>query len=356
MSRPRSVPGLWTGVAAGVVGGAVLLADLLALDRTYPFVGTTAWRPQASVVAAAAAFAMATRRELRPAAVSLGTVSAVGMTLAARRMPGPAATSTTGEAVSILTFNALRGRADAGRLADVVRHERPDLVVLTEAGCGFRDRLMPCVDGLGYRAWGSTGTGVRESRGVVLLASPRAGGLRVRVGYDMHYRHLHATGGLLGSRRLFAVHATAPRDRARAADWRRDLAVVSRWCHADPAPIIVGDLNATLDHSALRAALGGCRSAAAGRRRGRQGTYPAGLPRGFGIQIDHVLVPAATLTTRFEVLDLLGSDHRAVLVGLQLPEVDQDSERRASSRSGQRRAPHLHDGKATRADTSGSTR
>jgi hypothetical protein len=32
-----------------------------------------------------------------------------------------------------------------------------------------------------------------------------------------------------------------------------------------------------------------------------------------------VLVPADAVTTRFEVIDVAGSDHRAVLAGVRLP-------------------------------------
>ena len=67
---------------------------------------------------------------------------------------------------------------------------------------------------------------------------------------------------MLGARTLYAVHTTAPVGRRNVARWRRDLAVLGGWCAATPAPIVVGDLNATLDHPSLRAALGGCRSAA----------------------------------------------------------------------------------------------
>jgi endonuclease/exonuclease/phosphatase family metal-dependent hydrolase len=41
------------------------------------------------------------------------------------------------------------GRADVAALAAVVREQRPDLVVLPEAGRRFRERLEPELDGLG---------------------------------------------------------------------------------------------------------------------------------------------------------------------------------------------------------------
>ncbi len=141
----------------------------------------------------------------------------------------------------------------------------------------------------------------------------------MRAATEMHLPHLEATGGLLGSRTLYAAHTTAPVGRRRVARWRRDLAVVGRWCATVPTPIVVGDLNATLDHRPLRVALGGCRCAAGGGLRGLVGTYPARLPRWLGIQIDHVLVPRDAPTSRFVIIDLARSDHRAVLATVRLP-------------------------------------
>ena len=160
--------------------------------------------------------------------------------------------------------------------------------------------------------------------GVVLLAGPRAGRLQVEAGTDLRYRHVRAAGGILGGRTLFAVHVTAPRKPRLAARWRRDLGVVGRWTRATPAPIVAGDLNATLDNAPLRAALGGCVPVARGWR-ALVGTYPTGLPRWFGIRIDHVLVPAGTTVVDVGVHDVPGTDHRAVVTRLVLPEPPRSS-------------------------------
>jgi endonuclease/exonuclease/phosphatase family metal-dependent hydrolase len=172
----------------------------------------------------------------------------------------------------------------------------------------------------------------------------------------MQCHHLHVTRGLLGEHELYAVHVAAPRSRRQTAAWRHDLAVLEGWCHGPTPPIVVGDLNATLDHSALRRALGRCRSAAGGTGRALVGTYPAGLPRWSGIQIDHVLVPEGSTTTGFAVLDVAGSDHRAVLVRLRLAARSAALARAPSGASGQSSAPHPQAGNATKADRSGSTR
>lgn len=304
--------------ALAAAAAAVVLPDRVGLDRRFPFVDTVAWRPQAAAAALLAGAALATtRRGSRPTAAGLAAVGLCGLaTVAGRALGRPS--GGPGD-LTVLTVNVLRGRADTGALATLIEREHPDFVVLPEAGADFRDKLMALVEVLGYRSWTSTGTGVDDTRGVTLLAAPRAGGVTVRAGRAMRLRHLDATGGLLGSRTLHAVHTTAPLLPRGVPAWRRDLRVIGQWCRAPVAPVVVGDLNATLDHSVLRDALGGCRSAATGTGRGLVGTFPAALPRLLGIQIDHVLVPAGTTTTRFEVVDVAGSDHRGLLVTLRLP-------------------------------------
>jgi len=309
------------GLLAGI-GAAAALAmhcDRLRLDSRFPLVEVMAWRPHVAMAALAGAAVLAGRRAYRPGAAVLSAAGLAGLAAVTPRAVPARPVSRTDVDLVILNLNVLRGGADTGELAALICREEPDLVVLPESGPAFRDKLMPLVDGLGYRSWVSIGPDVRESRGMTLLASVRAGDLQVESGHEMQCRHLLATGGILGRRSLFAVHVTAPRDGERTAAWRDDLAVVSRWCGAQVAPIVAGDLNATLDHSALRATRHGCRSAATGTGRGLAATYPSSLPRALGIQIDHILVPSGTTTSRFDVLDVAGSDHRAVLARVRLP-------------------------------------
>ena len=129
---------------------------------------------------------------------------------------------------------------------------------------------MPALEVLGYRSWVSAEPEAGDSRSVTLLAGPRAGDVRVRAASAMHLAHLEATGGLLGARTLYAVHTAAPIGRRLTAQWSHDLEVLGHWCAAPVAPIVAGDLNATLDHGPLRAALGGCRSAAGAAARTRR--------------------------------------------------------------------------------------
>jgi endonuclease/exonuclease/phosphatase (EEP) superfamily protein YafD len=269
--------------------------------------------------ALAGAALLATRRRSRPLAAGLAAAGLVAGAPVVRRVARePAAGPGAGD-VTVLTANVWHGRADTGALAALVADERPDFVVLPEAGADFRDKLMPLLAGLGYRAWVASGGGFRDGADVTLLVGERAGEVQVRSAVEMRLPHLEATGGILGARTLYAVHPTAPMSERSTAWWQDELALIGSWCAGPVAPLVVGDFNATLDHPALRVALGRCRSAADGTGRGLAGTFPACVPRWLGIQIDHVFVPADAVTTRFDVLDLAGSDHRAVLARVRLP-------------------------------------
>ena len=307
--------------------GAAATSAALSPDRVgrarFPLVALAALRPHVTATALAMAAALADP----PARPPAGRRHRVGARWRARRRsaPGPAAPAgwrNSGAAVTDLTVlaaNVLVGRADTGALATVLERERPDLVSLPEAGPDYRDKLLPLVAELGYQAWASTAPGTSDGEGVVLLAAARMGALTVTSGREMRHRYLRATGGALGRRSFFAVHPEAPMGPMRTARWESDIAHIARWCAESPGPIVAGDFNATADNAAFRAVLRRCRSAADGTGKGLVGTFPAGVPTWCGIQIDHVLVPEDARTTRFEVLPIAGSDHRAVLAGISLP-------------------------------------
>lgn len=306
-------------VAALGVAAVFVFPGRFRLDRRFPGAGIGALRPHATVALAAAAGVLAVPRRTRPTALGLGAVAALsGSAVAGRAIRRAPATDRTGEParrLTLLVANVFQGRADIAALAGLIGRERPDFVILPEAGGRFRDRLMPLLTG--YRAWCSAPDTIPDVAGVLLLAAGRTGELTVHAGGRL--RFVHATGGVLGARNLYAVHPFAPSRRRWVHRWQRDLGRVGRWSREPLAPIIAGDFNATADHAPFRAALGGCRDAADGTGRGLVGTWPARLPRWAGIQIDHVLVPAGAATSRFEVVDIAGSDHRGLVVGLTLP-------------------------------------
>jgi endonuclease/exonuclease/phosphatase (EEP) superfamily protein YafD len=99
-----------------------------------------------------------------------------------------------------------------------------------------------------------------------------------------------------------------------------ELGLLRTWLAEGAGPhVVVGDLNATLDHAPLRAALSGARDVAADVGQGLTSTWPTALPRWLGVQIDHVLVGGGVHPAAARVLDLPGSDHRALLARVVLP-------------------------------------
>jgi endonuclease/exonuclease/phosphatase (EEP) superfamily protein YafD len=305
----------WAGFLAGAgAAGALLVPELTGLERRSPWPVLLAARPVlAGGVGLAAGLLAAVSPRARP--LALGAAAVAGLVVAGA--PPPAAPALGPVRLTVLVANVWQGRADPVALAAIVRAERPDLVVLPEAGERFRARLEPGIADLGYRGhtappprvhrhvprdpdgpWTTVFTA--RSLGDVDVAPVADGGL---------YGWLEVTAGALGAVRVLATHPVAP-VRGLSARWAHELDLVAAWRVAARGPTVVaGDLNTTVEHRVL-AALG------EGRAPGRPPTWPARWPRWLGFRIDHVLAGGGIAVQATRVLDLPGSDHRAVLAHL----------------------------------------
>jgi endonuclease/exonuclease/phosphatase (EEP) superfamily protein YafD len=312
--------------AAGRIVGAVLvlglalglLPDLVTLDRITPFAQLVAFRPVVLAVVAAAVAGPLVALLVRPqarwfvAAVLVVLVAAAG-TLVTRVLPAAGA---AGPDLTVLAVNVRDGGASVTETAALVATARPDLVALPEAGAQFRSRLAPLVEPLGYRLYGSTGEGRADVEGVSALAHADLGDVAATVDAATPFPSVVLSGGGLGELRFVAFHSIAPTP-AGIRQWRSDLAHVATWCAAPTPAIVAGDFNATLDHSVFRAGTAGCGDAAEQAGAGLVGTWPASWPRLVGTQIDHVIATHDLTADGFEVHDLPGTDHRAVLTRLR---------------------------------------
>ncbi|MDD7923618.1 endonuclease/exonuclease/phosphatase family protein [Actinomycetospora chibensis] len=303
--------GLATGAAAAT---ALLVPEALGMERRPPWPVLLAARPAfAGGLGVVAGVLAARSSRARPAA--LGAAGVAGFVLAAGRRPG--ATSAGPVTLTVLVANVWQGRADPEALAAIVETERPDLVVLPESGERFRarleDRLKP---DLGYVA--HCAPPPRPHRHVpehpdgpwtTVLTAPSLGDVRVaRLVSGGLYGWLEVTGGELGAARVLATHTVAPVP-GLVDRWADELDLVAAWRAAAPGPTVVaGDLNTTVEHRAL-AALGD------GGVPGPP-TWPRRWPRWLGFRIDHVLAGGGLAVRTARVLDLPGSDHRAVLAHL----------------------------------------
>ena len=123
------------------------------------------------------------------------------------------------------------------------------------------------------------------------------------------------------SPQVWAVHPRVPSRAENMAEWRADLRALPP-ATDETVRILAGDFNATLDHAELRRVIGrGYEDAAdtvGARAAARRGRRTAGIPP--PVTIDHVLVDERAGVRSVRVLPLAGSDHRAVLAEIALPE------------------------------------
>lgn len=311
-------------VAFTLVIALITVPDLLfGIDRYTPFAQLVSFRPQLLVVLFVICLALGAitlfRRAAWPFATGAVAVLAIGVAMVAPRVvadPLP----TTGTPLKVLAFNTYEGNADVAALVATIAATRPDVVSISESGQKFGSRIAALVEPLGYRTHISTERGVADVNGVTALVADRLGDVQARVGKETSsFPYIELTGGELKSLRFVAFHSVAPKLRD-VPDWRTDLALLPQWCAGSGPAVVAGDVNATLDHSALRAGMAGCSDAADQRGAGLIPTWgPSPRQRTIGPQIDHVLGTDGVVAESFEVRDLPGSDHRAILTTLRVP-------------------------------------
>jgi endonuclease/exonuclease/phosphatase (EEP) superfamily protein YafD len=310
---------------ATLLAVVVLLPDRLELDHVLPFAVFAALRPDLAVgIGGVALVLLALRRRWWPVLVPALVVAVVAGAVVAPRAVADPAPPPGGTELTVLELNAFEGHADARAVAALALARHADLVVLPESGERMRARLAPLLPG--YRTWTNVPPWAADVRGLVVAAAPRAGDVTARrLDGDTRYPWAEVTGGILGPTRLVAVHLVSIVP-GWISYWPDELGMLRQWCApgGDPTPaMIVGDLNATPDHSAFRSGTAGCTDAATATGASLVPTWRSSFPRVLGAQIDHVLTrpgahgvgPQARST---EVIAVPGSDHRALLTRLRL--------------------------------------
>jgi endonuclease/exonuclease/phosphatase family metal-dependent hydrolase len=120
-----------------------------------------------------------------------------------------------------------------------------------------------------------------------------------------------------GAVRIESAHPCAPTGSARSGCWADDLADQPP-ARNGTAQILLGDFNATLDHSPLRNLLSsGYTDAAASLGHGLTPTWPYDRPVP-KITIDHVLVNSRVSATTFAAYPIRGTDHHAIVADLMI--------------------------------------
>jgi endonuclease/exonuclease/phosphatase (EEP) superfamily protein YafD len=302
-----------------VVGGFAVWALVrgFGLDTVTPIAQLISYTPYvatASVVVLAAALLARCWRE---ALVAVVVVAAFAAFVLPRAVAGADTAGRDGGALTVLSVNILGGGADVGRVVDLVRREKPDVLSVQELTPEAVARLDAAglATALPHRALrprpGVSGTGLFAR--YPLIAGR---GLDQRSTFDMARATLK-----LPSRdvEFVAVHTSPPLPGPPTGRWARDFGLLPRPDRDGPLRVLAGDFNATLDHGPLRDLLGsGYADAAAAVGAGLVPTWPNGhtLPP---VTIDHVLVDDRAGVRLVRVFDVPGSDHRAVVAQLRLP-------------------------------------
>jgi endonuclease/exonuclease/phosphatase family metal-dependent hydrolase len=308
---------IWLLVVPGLVWAVLRLGGwdrglLVQLLSFTTYVAAWSWLPLI--------FALA-RRQWPAAAVAL--VAAVALTFAVLPRALPGKSPATGVRLQVMTSNMLLGGADPKTIVQLVRDHDVDVLAVQEftpeAEAGLKaaglDQLLP-YSSLGAAAWAG-GSGIYSRFPITEPGVSRNGG-----GFNQAYGTITPPGAqpLI----VESAHPAAPSSVSALKNWHADLLAEP---HADPhgtARILLGDFNATLDHTEMRNLIGhGYRDAAAVTGQGLVPTWgiyhgPRHLPP---ITIDHVLVDERIGVREVQVHRIPQSDHRAVLAWLTVPAV-----------------------------------
>lgn len=317
---------LWTAVLWAAV---VPVPARGRLDVVTPFTQLVALRPVlavAGILAGAGWWLVLRRRGTSGVAAHgpalLATLAAVLATaqIAPRALDRADPVAAGAPRLTVLTANTLASGTSPAAIAALVTRTGADVVALPETNVARARAYLRALprDGTGWTVltdprFAATDPGprptsmlVRRSLRPVRLAG-KAGG---RGGHGEVRARVRPGGGPAVV--VTAVHPVPPPPAStRVQDWRSDVLALREQCRR--GWIVAGDLNATLDHSPLRAVLAaGCTDAAAATGQGLRATWHGGPLGLVAPAIDHVLTSGAWRPARAGVLPLAGSDHEAV--------------------------------------------
>ena len=292
------------GLAAALCAWALVRG--LGLERGYPLVPLVAFTPYVAGLGVLVVAFNAFVGSLRAAFVALAAVGVLAAGVVPRVVGGSAEAS--GAPLRVMTLNAQIGGADPEFVVDLVRRRRVDVLSAQELTPGLdraleRAGLRKTLPHAVLRAGpGGSGTGIYSRFELTPAPGPRG------------TQNAHATARIAARDvEIVSVHPPPP-IRIRIARWRADLRRLPAAPERGGSRILAGDFNATLDHRELRRILDrGYTDAADAVGEGWRPTWPVGRHLPPEVTIDHVLIDRRWAVSDFDVVQVPGTDHRAVL-------------------------------------------
>jgi endonuclease/exonuclease/phosphatase (EEP) superfamily protein YafD len=237
---------------------------------------------------------------------------------------GPASGSTV--PLTVMSINSRFGKADAAEIVRLVRDNRVGLLAIQEYTQALEDRLA--AEGLGSLLPHRISSPMENGSGSATYSKDpiQAIGLIPDTPFQMPTFRLALPAATL---EVTNVHTLPPVD-ARVGQWRSDLESLGRLVARNGADgqgnqLLLGDFNATYDHSEFRRLLdggpGGRKLVDVGTASGARftPTWPMDGQPLPGITIDHVVTSPRLPASGYAVHRVAGTDHAAVLATLDIP-------------------------------------
>jgi endonuclease/exonuclease/phosphatase (EEP) superfamily protein YafD len=298
---------VWLAVLPIVAWAVVRACGLEGHSDVAPWVSFT---PYAAIAAFFLLGVCVALRNWAAAAVAALAFAALALAVLPRAVGGGEASPPGATRITVMSSNVYHGRAHPDALVALIERVRPDVLSVQELNRNLAaelkrrglNRQLPysIVD----TRRGVTGAGLYSRYPLRSLPGPDPANTRMQAGEIE----------LPGGRRLkiVNVHPFTPTGN-HADDWAAELSKLPSAGSGVPW-LLPGDFNATLDHAVLRDLLDrGYRDAAAVSGEGLMPTWPANRRLPPLIAIDHVLADERLGIAHFDVEDLSGTDHRAIV-------------------------------------------
>ncbi|MDQ1295709.1 MAG: hypothetical protein QG608_3596 [Actinomycetota bacterium] len=301
--------------AAYLVTNALLvLVRLTGLDAGSPLAVPIATLPCFAIVTAVLLPLLMAARARQLVVVATVLVGAQAILLGPRFIPREASVPEGGTKLRVLTCNTGRGQVDPAALVNLVRTQKVDVLALQElTGAG-----ISALDAAGLNTLMPHRELHPESDSSLYSRLPLSNGHLIERPTTWQQTAADLT---VGSRtvHIVVVHTSDPVDNVRW--WNRDMLELRGLAREGGRDtLMLGDFNATLDHSPLRALLdgGGLSDVHLELGRGWAPTWPVHEQLPPFVQLDHVLHGRGIVGVGAWEHTVPGTDHRAVLAELVL--------------------------------------
>jgi endonuclease/exonuclease/phosphatase (EEP) superfamily protein YafD len=314
---------VWKGFVWG--GLAILALSLLSMQWNHWWATSLLanFHLHLAVVGAALmAFGLVWRRWFQAGIGAAIILANVG--LVASQLP-PAAAAVPGQtALRVMTINVLYDNRNVTALREHIVEESPDVVLMQEVNRRWARDLTALYSLYPHRLLLIESRPLLDDHGTVLFSRypisdamrPTLGGIEGR---------LTAARVSVDGRPLWlaSTHMVKPSTPGGQALQRAQLNDLAGWAASVSGPLVIGgDFNATVYMPQLHELLE-TQSLSTDLQSGQWwkvavGTYPSWLPL-LGLKIDHILARDAAIATS-DIVTIEGSDHRAVVADIVLPE------------------------------------